>query len=86
MNIKILVLGIIVALGMILGLAVSVLTKTALGPSATTCIPIQFVAVGGCDGDGVCGVVAVTKEGEVVKGKAAYPIAGLIDCRESIHE
>lgn len=84
MNIKI--LGIVVALGMVLGLAVSVLTNIALGPITTTCIPIQFVAVGGCDGDGVCGVVAVTKEGEVVKGKASYPIAGLIDCRESIDE
>jgi hypothetical protein len=54
--------------------------------SATTCLPVQIVAVGGCDGDGVCGVVAITQDKEVIKGKAAYPIAGLIDCRESIDE
>lgn len=84
MNIKI--LGIVIAVGMVLGLAVSILTNLVLGPVTTTCLPVQIVAVGGCDGDGVCGVVAITQDKEVIKGKAAYPIAGLIDCRESIDE
>jgi hypothetical protein len=71
-----------------LGLLASTLVATVLGNnlSVITCTPAQTVAVGGCDGDGVCGVVAVTQDGQVIKGKAAYPIAGLVDCRESIDE
>ena len=79
---------VVVLAGAVLGLLVSTVVATVLGNnlSAISCTPAQTVAVGGCDGDGLCGVVAVTQDGQVIKGKAAYPVAGLIDCRESIDE
>lgn len=51
-----------------------------------TCTPVQILAVGGCDSDALCGVVAGTMERELVKGKMQYPVAGILDCRESINE
>jgi hypothetical protein len=73
--------------GVVLGLVVSLLINAALSRvSANSCTPVHVVAIGGCDGDGTCGVVAVTQDKEIVKGKASYPIAGLLDCRESIDE
>ena len=76
----------VILAGAVLALLISVLTALSLAPSAVTCTPAQIVAVGGCDGEGVCGVVAVTQDRQVLKGKAAYPVAGLLDCRESIDE
>jgi hypothetical protein len=73
--------------GAVLGLTASLLVNAALSQvSATSCTPVHVVAIGGCDGDGTCGVVAVTQDKEIVKGKASYPVAGLLDCRESIDE
>lgn len=54
--------------------------------SAQSCTAVQILAIGGCDSDGLCGVVAGTQEREIIKGKMRYPVAGLIDCRESISE
>ena len=56
------------------------------GLSALSCTPVHIVAVGGCDSDGLCGVVAVSQDKQVIKGKASYPVAGLVDCRESVSE
>ena len=56
------------------------------GLSALSCTPVHIVAVGGCDSDGLCGVVALSQDKQVIKGKASYPVAGLVDCRESVSE
>jgi len=77
----------IVLIGAALGLLVSTVTTLVLtNKLAKSCVPVQVLAVGGCDGNGVCGVVAVTQDGQVVKGKSSYPVAGILDCRESIDE
>lgn len=73
--------------GAVLGLTASLLVNAALSQvSATSCTPVRILAVGGCDGDGLCGVVARSQDEQVITGKASYPVAGLLDCRESIDE
>lgn len=82
---KLLVLGgaILAVLGgtLVLSIIVGTLEKAPQG-----CTPVQILAVGGCDSDGLCGVVAVTQQGEIIEGKKPYPVQGVISCRETIHE
>lgn len=65
-------------------LVLSIISTLVKAPQG--CTPVQILAVGGCDSDGLCGVVAVTQQSELVEGKKAYPVQGLISCRETIHE
>lgn len=69
----------------LLAIGVGVLLSSP-GLSASSCTPVHIVAVGGCDSNGLCGVVAISQDKQVIKGKASYPVAGLVDCRESISE
>lgn len=73
------------AIGISVAVRVGVLLSSP-GLSALSCTPVHIVAVGGCDSDGLCGVVALSQDKQVIKGKASYPVAGLIDCRESVSE
>jgi hypothetical protein len=68
-----------------IGIGVSSLVNSP-GLSVLSCTPVHIVAIGGCDSDGLCGIVAISQDKQVVKGKASYPVAGLVDCRESISE
>lgn len=67
----------IVAVPAIGALAVSYLVGVALKPSCTL---VQILAVGGCDGDGMCGSVILTQEGEVKKINISHPVTGFPEC------
>jgi hypothetical protein len=48
-------------------------------PSRTSCQPVMVLAVGGCDGDGLCSVIVGNQQGQVKKDKLSYPIAGAVE-------
>ncbi len=60
----------IVALALYLSLAL---------PSPTTCQPVMVLAVGGCDGDGLCAVIIGNQQGQIKKHKLQYPIEGTVE-------
>jgi hypothetical protein len=51
----------------------------ALSSSASTCQPVLVLAVGGCDAEGVCGVMVGNQQNQIKKSKLSYPIAGVVD-------
>jgi len=44
------------------------------------CEQVMVLAVGGCDGEGLCASVVGTLQGEVRKTKVLYPVAGIVEC------
>ena len=55
----------------------SYLISAALKPSCTL---VQILAVGGCDGEGMCGSVILTQDGQVKKLNVSHPVAGFPEC------
>lgn len=55
----------------------SYLIGSALKPSCTL---VQILAIGGCDGEGMCGSVVLTQEGQVKKLNVSHPVAGFPEC------
>lgn len=46
-------------------------------PPKLNCQEVIVLAIGGCDGNGVCGVVIGNEQGQIKKDKLPYPIAGI---------
>jgi hypothetical protein len=75
MNWKILL--VIVAGAVILALSLNTLVRAII---PLPCVPVQVLAVGGCDSDGLCGSVVVNQDGAVSKILLSHPVAGFPEC------
>jgi len=62
-----------------LAIASSLLAGSIL-KSMQPCEQVMVLAVGGCDGEGLCASVVGTLQGEVRKTKVSYPVAGVVEC------
>lgn len=72
---KLLIAALGVSLIIISGLGVHL----ALTSPAQACQPVLVIAVGGCDAEGVCGVIVGNQQNQIKKSKLSYPIAGVVD-------
>jgi hypothetical protein len=73
---KIVALAIGASLGLIVTLAVHLLLTSSGQPA---CQPVMVLAVGGCDGDGLCAVIVGNQQGQIKKDKLQYPVAGTVE-------
>lgn len=73
---KLLIAALGLSLGIIAALGIHLAVSSSLSPS---CQPVMVLAVGGCDADGLCGVIVGNQQGQVKKHKLAYPVAGTVE-------
>lgn len=69
----------IVALGISLGVIVVLGIHLALTSPAASCQPVMVLSVGGCDSDGLCGVIIGNQQGQFKKHKLPYPVTGTVE-------
>lgn len=73
---KILIAALALSLIIISGLGVHMLISSS--PTAS-CQPVIVLAVGGCDSEGLCGVIVGNQQSQIKKSKLSYPVAGIVE-------
>lgn len=73
---KLLLTALGLSLIIISGLGVHMLISSA---PAASCQSVIVLAIGGCDSEGLCGVVVGNQQSQIKKSKLSYPVAGIVE-------